>query len=163
MSPETAVAAEWRKVFTNAYVKLKLTLIAVDEAHCITEWSASCMCTYGLYLCMLCCIHVYRGKEFRKDFKRIGEIRALVDVPFMALTASFPPQVQADITNTLHLCSPITVSCCLDRPNVFISACPIASLSVSNICLSSHHSYYSIFIIIERFAWVFGQFKESSS
>ena len=36
MSPEIAVAAEWRKVFTNAYVKLKLTLIAVDEAHCIT-------------------------------------------------------------------------------------------------------------------------------
>ena len=36
MLPETAVAAEWRKVFTNAYVKLKLTLIAVDKAHCIT-------------------------------------------------------------------------------------------------------------------------------
>ena len=35
MLPETAVAAEWRKVFTNTYVKLKLTLIAVDEAHCI--------------------------------------------------------------------------------------------------------------------------------
>ena len=82
---------------------------------------------------------MYRGKEFRKDFKRIGEIRALVDAPFMALTAS-APQVQADITNTLHLCSPITVSCCLDRPNVFISACPIASLSVSNI----YHSTIAI-------------------
>ena len=38
MLPETAVAAEWRKVFTNTYVKLKLTLIAVDEAHCIHVW-----------------------------------------------------------------------------------------------------------------------------
>jgi superfamily II DNA helicase RecQ len=69
---------------------------------------------------------VYRCKKFRKDFKRIGEIRALVNVPIVALTAS-APQVQADITN------PITVSCCLDRPNVFISASPIATLSVSNI------------------------------
>ena len=71
MSPETAVAAEWRKVFTTAYVKLKLTLIAVDEAHCSGQHHA---CVLMAYICVLCCIHVYRGKEFRKDFKRIGEI-----------------------------------------------------------------------------------------
>ena len=50
MSPETAVAAEWRRVFTNAYVKLKLALIAVDEAHCITEWSASYMCIMYVHI-----------------------------------------------------------------------------------------------------------------
>ena len=148
MSPETAVAAEWRRVFTNAYVKLKLALIAIDEAHCITEWSASYVCImYGLLCtCIYGNICACRGKEFRKDFKRIGEIRALVDVPFMALTASAPPQVQADITNTLHLCSPITVSCCLDRPNVYISASPITSLSVSNVCLSVPHNCHSMFM-----------------
>jgi superfamily II DNA helicase RecQ len=37
MSPEIAVAAEWNKAFTSAYVKLKLTLIAEDEAHCIAK------------------------------------------------------------------------------------------------------------------------------
>ena len=110
MSPETAVAAEWRRVFTNAYVKLKLALIAVDKAHCITEWSASYMCImYMLYVCT--CIYgnicACRGKEFRKDFKRIGEIRALVDVPFMALTASAPPQVQADITKHFIFALPL--------------------------------------------------------
>ena len=118
------------KEFTNAYVKLKLALIAIDEAHCITDWSASCNLVWDVHTCDTVCVR--RGKEFRKDFKCIGEIRALVDVPFMALTAS--AQVQADITNTLHLCSPITVSCCLDRPNVYISASPIAFLRVSNIC-----------------------------
>ena len=134
---------------------MKLTVLRSGQHHACVLMAYICVC-YVVYM------YVYRGKEFRKHFKRIGEIRALVDVPFMALTASAPLQVQAYITNTLHLCSPITVSCCLDRPNIFISACPIASLSVSNICLSLHHSYYSIFIIIERFAWVFGQFKESS-
>ena len=81
------------KVFTNAYVKLKLSLIAIDKAHCITDWSASCNVVWYILACDTA--YVRRGKEFRKDFKRIGEITALVDV------------------NTLHLCSPITVSCCL--------------------------------------------------
>ena len=72
-----------------------------------------------------------RGVDFRKSFKRVGELRALVDVPFIALTASAPPSVQADITSTLHLCSPIIISCCLDRPNIYISASPLHSLTVS--------------------------------
>ena len=38
-------------------------------------------------------IPLHRGVEFRKSFKRIGELRALVDVPFMALTASASPSV----------------------------------------------------------------------
>ena len=100
-----------------------------------------------------------RGKDFREYFKRIGGIRALVDVPFMALTASAPPEVQADITNTLHLRSPITVSCSLDRPNVFISASRITSLSVSSSCLSVHHNSFRV--PIERFAWIVCLFKES--
>ena len=66
--------------------------------------------------------------EFRKSFKRIGELRALVDVPFMALT---PPSVLADITSTLHLNSPRMISSCLDRPNIYLSANPLQSLSVS--------------------------------
>lgn len=142
MPPETAIAAEWRRVFTNAYIKLKLALVAVDEAHCITEWSVSihvcCGLVFELYL--------YRGKEFRKAFKRIGEIRAMVDIPSMALTASAPPLVQTDITSTLHLSSPIIVSCCLDRPYVFISASPIASLSISNVHISVPYSYHYLLI-----------------
>ena len=41
MSPETAVSAEWRKMFDSAYVKQQLVLVAIDEAHCIPEWLVS--------------------------------------------------------------------------------------------------------------------------
>ena len=51
MLPETAVAAEWRKVFTNTYVKLKLTLIAVDEAHCITVVSIMHVYLWLIFVC----------------------------------------------------------------------------------------------------------------
>ena len=124
---------------------------------------------YGVVSIMFVVFHVHTcdtvyvcgGKDFRKDFKRVGEIRALVDVPFMALTASAPPQVQADITNTLHLCSPVSVSCCLDRPNVYISASPITSLNVSDINVINQWIVTAChaIIIIERFIWVFHQVK----
>ena len=71
---------------------------------------------------------IYRGVEF---IRRIGELRALVNVPFMALTASAPPSVQSNIIHTLHLTSPEIVSCCIDRPNIYLSVSPICSLHVS--------------------------------
>ena len=39
MSPETAISPLWRAVFTADYVKKNLTLVAIDEAHCIVDWS----------------------------------------------------------------------------------------------------------------------------
>ena len=129
MSPEVVVAAKWRDVFTDPYVKQHLVLVAVDEAHCIHEWLVpidkgndnSCVITTW----------IFRGAEFRKAFKCIGELRALVDVPFMALTASAPPIVESDIIRTLHLTSHVTVSCSLDRPNIYLSASPVCMLNVS--------------------------------
>ena len=79
-------------------------------------------------------IPLHRGVEFRKSYK--GELRALVDVPFMALTASASPSVVADITSTLHLNSPYSG---LDRPNIYLSANPLQSLSVSGIVLIISH------------------------
>ena len=64
-----------------------------------------------MYLCT--CI---KGVELRKAFKHIGELQALVDVPFMVLTASAPPPVQLHITQTLHLRSPTIVS--VSQPSV---------------------------------------------
>ena len=84
--------------------------------------------------CSLSCVHIQytcRGVDFRKAFKRIGELRALFNVPFMALMASAPPSVQSSIIHTLHLASPEIVSCCIDRPNIYLSVSPICSLRVS--------------------------------
>ena len=127
MSPEVAVAAKWRDMFTDPYVKQHLVLVAVDEAHCIHEWLVSMVTGNN---CVISA-RTYRGADFRKAFKCIGELRALVDIPFMALTASAPPLIESDIVKTLHLTSHVTVSCSLDRPNIYLSASPVCTLSVS--------------------------------
>jgi ATP-dependent DNA helicase RecQ len=57
-------------------------LLAVDEAHCISEW----------------------GHDFRPDYTRVGDIRESLDNPTtIALTATATPEVQADIIRQLHL------------------------------------------------------------
>ena len=58
----------------------------------------------------------------------MGGLRALIEAPFMAPTASAPPAVQSEIISSLFLVNP--VSCDLNRRNIFISASPIRSLDV---------------------------------
>lgn len=74
-----------------------------------------------------------RGKDFRTSFDKIGGLRALTDVPFMALTASAPSDVRDAIVSSLHLKDPVLISCDLDRPNIYMSVNPIKSLNVSSI------------------------------
>jgi len=60
--------------------KLKLSFIAVDEAHCISQW----------------------GYDFRPNYLKIGEIRELLsDIKIMALTATATPDVADDIEEKL--------------------------------------------------------------
>ena len=72
-----------------------------------------------------------RGESFRKSFKEIGGLRALIEAPFMALTASAPPSIEAKIISSLYLSSPVVVSCDLNRPNIFLSVSQIKAMSVS--------------------------------
>lgn len=73
-----------------------------------------------------------RGDDFRTSFKSLGGLRALIDVPFMALTASAPPSIRSEIFSSLYLSNPAVVSQALDRKNIFISASPIKGLNVCN-------------------------------
>ncbi|MBX7226158.1 MAG: DNA helicase RecQ [Chitinophagales bacterium] len=71
---------------------IKISFVAVDEAHCISEW----------------------GHDFRPEYRRI---RKMVDgiednIPIMALTATATPKVQSDIIKTMHM----------ENPQVFISS-----------------------------------------
>ena len=48
----------------------------------------------------------------------------------MALTASAPPVVQAEIVSTLFFSTPVEITCNLNRKNVYVSASPLKSLDV---------------------------------
>lgn len=68
--------------FVEEIKKVKIDLLAVDEAHCISEW----------------------GHDFRPDYSRIGEFRELLGNPLtIALTATATHDVQEDIIKKLHI------------------------------------------------------------
>lgn len=78
-----------------------LSLLAVDEAHCISQW----------------------GNDFRPSYQRIRDfIEALpTRPPVMALTATATRQVREDIEGTLGLHDPLRVVASFDRPNLSFS------------------------------------------
>jgi ATP-dependent DNA helicase RecQ len=85
--------------------KLKPSLVAVDEAHCISAW----------------------GHDFRPDYLALGHvIRQLGRPPVVALTATASPPVRDDIIARLGLERPKVIINGLDRPNLFLEAtnCP---------------------------------------
>ena len=77
----------------------QISLLAVDEAHCISEW----------------------GHDFRPDYSRISQFRALLGNPLtIALTATATPEVQTDIVNQLGLKDSEVKKFCqgIERPNL---------------------------------------------
>lgn len=66
----------------NMNEKLTLTLIAIDEAHCISTW----------------------GHDFRFQYRELGKLKTLLpNVPFLAVTATATHQVRSDIISSLKL------------------------------------------------------------
>ncbi len=75
---------------------LPIRYIVVDEAHCISQW----------------------GYDFRPDYLRIGELRKLVKVPVIALTATATPRVAEDIMEKLCFEEPLLLKSSFERPNL---------------------------------------------
>ena len=78
-----------------------LSLIAIDEAHCVSEW----------------------GHDFRSDYRKLDVIRStpeLKDVPIIALTATSTSQVRTDVVKSLMLKNPKIVTASVDRPNLVL-------------------------------------------
>ena len=62
--------------------RLNVALVAIDEAHCISEW----------------------GHDFREDYRKLGQLRQLLpDTPFIALTATATQRTLSDIIGQLNL------------------------------------------------------------
>jgi len=83
--------------FSAAMSRSRLSLLAVDEAHCISEW----------------------GHDFRPDYRKLGEERKRLGLPpTLALTATAGPQVRKDIAEQLQLRDPLILVAGFDRPNL---------------------------------------------
>ncbi|MGV3656503.1 MAG: RecQ family ATP-dependent DNA helicase, partial [Chitinophagaceae bacterium] len=90
-------------LFLEFLPALQVNLVAVDEAHCISQW----------------------GYDFRPSYLRIATLREeLSDVPFLALTASATPLVQKDICEKLLLQTPQVFQQPFTRPNLSYSVLP---------------------------------------
>lgn len=92
ISPEK-LASAW---FQDRIFSLNIRLIAIDEAHCISQW----------------------GYDFRAEYLKIAESTVSIDCPRVALTASATPVVQQDIQDKLVMKAPQVFSLSTFRENL---------------------------------------------
>ena len=83
--------------------KAKISFVAVDEAHCISEW----------------------GHDFRPEYRRIRSIiDAIGNLPLVALTATATPKVQLDIKKNLGMDDANIFLSSFNRPNLYYEVRP---------------------------------------
>ena len=85
---------------------LKVDCIAIDEAHCISEW----------------------GHDFRPEYRQLAEVRATFpDACCVALTATATPRVREDIRQSLSIDAQGQYIGSFNRPNLFLEVAPKSS------------------------------------
>lgn len=93
--------------FLESLSAVKIGVLAVDEAHCISLW----------------------GHDFRPDYSKLGEIRTWLGTPpTMALTATATPRVREDIIKQLHLTSAKQFLGGIERPELALHVHDLFSL-----------------------------------
>ena len=86
-----------RPDFIQGLEHIPVALIAVDEAHCVSQW----------------------GHDFRPEYAALGRLRTFFPaVPFIALTATADPQTRDDIVHVLGLRDARMFTTSFDRPNI---------------------------------------------
>ncbi|WP_343700494.1 DNA helicase RecQ [Chitinophaga sp.] len=100
VAPETLTKQE----NIDFFKELNISFIAVDEAHCISEW----------------------GHDFRPEYRRLKEMIDMISskLPVIALTATATPKVQSDIVKNLELRSPEIFMSSFNRPNLYYEIRP---------------------------------------
>ena len=100
VAPETLTKQENLEFFRD----LEISFIAVDEAHCISEW----------------------GHDFRPEYRRLKEMieQISTNLPIIALTATATPKVQSDIVKNLALKEPEIFLSSFNRPNLYYEIRP---------------------------------------
>jgi ATP-dependent DNA helicase RecQ len=100
VAPETLTKQETIDFFKE----LKISFVAVDEAHCISEW----------------------GHDFRPEYRRIKQMIKNIDpnTPIIALTATATPKVQQDIQKNLGMSDAKVYKASFNRPNLYYEVRP---------------------------------------
>jgi ATP-dependent DNA helicase RecQ len=99
VAPERLMLDGW----ADNLKKWNVNCLAVDEAHCVSEW----------------------GHDFRPEYRQISKLRELLpDVPVMALTATATTRVRADIITHLKLRNPEVFVASFNRPNLTYRVVP---------------------------------------
>ena len=99
VAPESLTKEEYVE-FLNS---VPLSFIAIDEAHCISEW----------------------GHDFRPEYRNLRNIiRKLGDIPIIGLTATATPKVQEDILKNLEIANANTFKASFNRSNLFYEIRP---------------------------------------
>jgi len=99
VAPESLTKAENIEFLKS----VRISFVAVDEAHCISEW----------------------GHDFRPEYRRIKPIiKGIADVPIMALTATATPKVQQDIQKNLDMVDAVVLKSSFNRDNLFYEIRP---------------------------------------
>ncbi len=87
--------------FDSLVDQLDIARLAVDEAHCISQW----------------------GHDFRPDYSRLALYRRRIgSPPTIALTATATPRVAADIVEALGLDDPLVIRAGIERENLFLAS-----------------------------------------
>lgn len=94
VAPESLTKEE----YTSFLKSVPLSFVAIDEAHCISEW----------------------GHDFRPEYRNLRSIiKQLGDIPVIGLTATATPKVQEDILKNLDMVNANTFKASFNRPNLF--------------------------------------------
>ena len=99
VAPESLIKEE----YLDFLKEVKISFVAIDEAHCISEW----------------------GHDFRPEYRNLKLIiDKIADLPVIALTATATPKVQDDIQKTLGMNNAVVFKESFNRPNLFYEVKP---------------------------------------
>jgi ATP-dependent DNA helicase RecQ len=117
VSPERLVG-DGGDAFINLLSACKVSFVAVDEAHCISQW----------------------GHDFRPEYRQLGRLRSLLPgISLHAFTATATARVRRDIASQLGLVDPVELVGSFDRPNLIYRVLARSNLKRQLLDILSRH------------------------
>lgn len=114
VAPESLIKEEYMEFLRE----VKISFVAIDEAHCISEW----------------------GHDFRPEYRNLKTIiDKIADVAVIALTATATPKVQDDIQKTLGMSNALVFKESFNRPNLYYEVRPKVNIDKEIVKFVNQH------------------------